>query len=295
MIKPNFFIVGAPKCGTTAMNDYLARHPDIFMATKEIHFFGSDLKTRVKISKSEYLKYFQEAGNKKVVGEASVWYLFSKTAATEIKNFSPDAKVLIMLRNPVQVLHSLHSQHLYDGNENVTDFETALNLDEERKKGNSLSDSIDFFVLPPYRDSVLFAGQVKRYLDVFGRENVHIILYEDFIADTGKVVIETLNFLGIHRKTQIEYNIINPNKRVLFFPLHRLIRKPSPGLRKMVRVILPFKKIRHRIMSYLFKWNIRMKRRDKMNDQLYTRLRESLTDDINALSKIINRDLSAWV
>src|SRR5258706_10449866 len=109
--NPDFFIVGAPKCGTTAMNDYLGQHPDIYMAPKELHYFGADLKIKDKISESAYLQYFKNAGNKKILGEASVWYLFSGTAAKEIKNFSPDAKILIMLRNPVEVVYSLHSQH----------------------------------------------------------------------------------------------------------------------------------------------------------------------------------------
>ena len=295
MNKPNFFIVGAPKCGTTAMNDYLAQHPDIFMAKKEIHYFGSDLKTRLKISESEYLQYFQQAGNKKIIGEASVWYLYSKKASIEIKKFSPEAKILIMLRNPVEVLYSLHSQHLFDGNENVTDFEEALNLDAERKRGNRMPHSLDFFALPPYRDSVLFAEQVRRYLDSFGRENIHVVLYEDFIADTEKAVTETLNFLGLDRKIQMTYNVINPNKRIRFFSLHRLLKNPSVGIKKLARIILPFKKLRHRIMVYLFKWNIHIKARDKMNDQLYARLKASFSDDISSLEKIIHRDLTSWL
>jgi hypothetical protein len=293
--KPNFFIVGAPKCGTTAMNDYLAQHPDIFMAKKEIHYFGSDLKMRLKIYESEYLNYFNEAGSKKIIGEASVWYLFSQTAAIEIKKFSPGAKILIMLRNPVQVLHSLHSQHLYDGNENVLDFETAMNLDAERKNGNKIPDSLDFFELPPYRDSVLFARQVKRYLDNFGRENVHIILYEDFVANTEKAVRGTLDFLGVDSKIPIAYDVINPNKTIRFFSLHRLLKNPSWSLKRVVRIILPFKKLRHSIMAYLFKWNIRIKKRDKMDDRLYSRLKDSFTEDVNSLARIINRDLSGWL
>jgi hypothetical protein len=293
--KPNFFIVGAPKCGTTAMNDFLAQHPDIFMAKKEIHYFGSDLKMRLKISESEYLNYFNEAGNKKIIGEASVWYLFSQTAAIEIKKFSPGAKILIMLRNPVQVLHSLHSQHLYDGNENVLDFETAMNLDAERKNGNKIPDSLDFFELPPYRDSVLFARQVKRYLDNFGRENVHIILYDDFVPNTEKAVRGTLDFLGVDSKIPIAYDVINPNKTIRFFSLHRLLKNPSWGLKRVVRIILPFKKLRHSIMAYLSKWNIRIKKRDKMDDRLYGRLKDSFAEDVNSLARIINRDLSGWL
>jgi len=293
--KPNFFIVGAPKCGTTAMNDYLNQRPDIFMAKKEMHYFGKDLKTKQKLSEPEYLKNFRSTNNEKIIGEASVWYLFSETAAKEIKEFAPDAKILIMLRNPVDVLHSLHSQHLYDGNEDVLDFEAALSLDEERKKGVNLPDSVDYFALPPYKDSVLFSNQVKRYLDVFEKENFLIILYEDFTGNTKKIVSETLEFLGINDKFQLDYNVVNPNKRIKWFYLHKLIKKPPATLKKLIRVILPFRKIRHSIMFQLFKWNVQEKQRDEMNKGLNSRLKDFFKDDIHLLSKIINRDLSAWL
>ncbi len=160
--KPDFFIVGAPKSGTTALNNYLSQHPDVFMAQKELHRFGSDLKMRIVPSQEEYLQSFQSAGEGKLIGEASVWYLFSKTAATEIKRFSPAARIVIMLRNPVEVLPSLHSQNLYNGNEDTKDLKKALDLDVERKKGNFLPDSLDFFALPSYFDSALYFEQVKR-------------------------------------------------------------------------------------------------------------------------------------
>src|SRR6266511_5324655 len=127
------------------MNDYLNQHPDIFMGKKELHYFGKDLKTKLKLSESEYLENFEGASDKKIIGEASVWYLSSKTAAEEIKKFAGDAKILIMLRNPVDVIHSMHSQHLYDGNEDILDFEAALSLDEKRKSGDNLPDSVDYF------------------------------------------------------------------------------------------------------------------------------------------------------
>ena len=293
--RPNFFIVGAPKCGTTAMNDYLARHPDIFMAKKEIHYFGSDLKTKYKVTYTEYLDYFKSSNDKKVIGEASVWYLFSQMAAKEIKDFSPAAKILIMLRNPVDVLYSLHSQHLYDGNEDVTDFERAISLDAERKKGNKLPDSVDYTELPPYIDSVLFADQVKRYLDAFGEENVRIILYDDFVKNTDDAVAGTLKFLGLANINTGEYRVINLNKSIRLFFLHRLIKNPPPRLRKIVRIILPFKAVRHHIMSYFSRLNIKYKKRKKMDDQLRLRLKEKLAEDISSLSKIIKRNLSAWM
>jgi len=295
MNRPNFFIVGAPKCGTTAMNDYLNQHPEIYMAPKEIHYFGNDLKTRIKISDQDYLKFFPDTINKKIIGEASVWYLFSKTAAEEIKFFYPEAKILIMLRNPVEVIHSLHSQHLYDGNEDVADFEKALSLDEARKKRIHLADAVDFFETPAYVDSVLFSGQVGRYLNVFGREKVHIILYEDFKTDPQKIVSETLQFLALNTDLDIEYKLINSNKQVNSIHLHRLIKKPPMKLKKIVRTILPSRKLRHIIMSNFFNWNIEIKERKKINARLNEKLKKRLAEDINILGKMIDKDLSMWL
>ena len=294
MIKPNLFIVGAPKCGTTAMNDYLANHPDIFMGPKELHYFGKDLKMKARLSEREYLQHFQEGESKKIIGDASVWYLFSKTAAVEIKQFSPHAKILIMLRNPVDVIHSLHSQNLYDGNEDILDFKKAISLDEERKKGKNLPNAVGFLELPPYIDSVLFYEQVKRYMDVFGTTNVHIILYDELVANTKRVVAETFSFLGLNPCIELKTEVINPNKRIKFFFLHRILKNPPQRVRKFIRLILPFKSIRHMMMTILFKWNIRVGKRGRMDYNLKKKLQQELASDIALLNKLINRDLSNW-
>src|SRR5438270_13689284 len=106
---PNLFIVGAPKCGTTALNDYLAKHPEVFMATKEQHYFGSDLEFQGKQTKAvQYFPSFSGAGQCRRRGEASVWYLFSQKAAREIHAYNPRAQVIVMLRNPVDMMYSLH-------------------------------------------------------------------------------------------------------------------------------------------------------------------------------------------
>ena len=138
MRRPDFFIVGAPKCGTTAMNDYLKDHPELFIpARKKLHFFGSDLELRRsrRITTQEYLSYFALARAEKRLGEASVWYLYSQRAAAEIKAFSPAARIIIMLRNPVDMMYSMHSQRLYSGKQDIRDFAEALEVEEERRQG----------------------------------------------------------------------------------------------------------------------------------------------------------------
>ena len=127
--KPDFFIVGAPKCGTTALANYLGQHPDIFMAKqKESHHFATDLIPYDDYwrNRNHYLKIFQEAKENQIIGEASVFYLLSQEAAKNIKKFSPNAKIIIMLRNPVDLLYSHYFQAVYNGRETITDFEKAL-------------------------------------------------------------------------------------------------------------------------------------------------------------------------
>ena len=115
--KPGFFIVGAPKCGTTSFYHYLRQHPQIFMPdNKEPHYFGSDLKKRsdefIK-TEEEYLSLFKDADSSQMAGEASTFYLYSKAAQKEIKGFNPHAKIIIMLRNPIDFLHSLRISFVF--------------------------------------------------------------------------------------------------------------------------------------------------------------------------------------
>src|SRR5690349_13337870 len=136
MKRPDFFLVGAPKCGTSLMDTYLARHPDVFMCSKEPHYFGADLAfNNPPRSLENYLSLFEGSDAAKRVGDSSVWYLWSRTAAAEIKEFAPEASILVMLRNPVSMMHSLHSHLLYTADENIASFEQALAAEPDRREG----------------------------------------------------------------------------------------------------------------------------------------------------------------
>ena len=277
------------------MNNFLSQHPDIFMAKKELHYFGSDLRVKERISKSDYLAHFKDATSSKIAGEASVWYLFSEKAANEIKSFCPQARIIIMLRDPVEVLHSLHSQHLIDGNEDEADFKTALQLDEQRKLGLSRPNSLEFYELPSYKETVSYAVQVERYLTNFGSENVHVVLHDDLRNDVTKVVDDTITFLGVPPCPHIRYQVVNPRKVLKSLTLHRLMKNPSTRLKKFIRAILPFKVMRHILMKLLFKINIGKKSSLKRDKDFDRELRSVLSSDIQQLSTLINRDLSNWM
>ena len=120
---PDFFIVGAPKCGTTAMADYLGQHPEIGMCPrKETHVFATDLSERMAMrrgqrpmSRERFLNLFADLQEERLRGEASVWHLYSASAAAEIAAFQPQARIIVMLRSPVEMLPSLHSQFVFVG------------------------------------------------------------------------------------------------------------------------------------------------------------------------------------
>src|SRR5262249_18615363 len=157
-------------CGTTALYTYLGQHPDIFMAApKEPHFFGTDISSPGLVrDERQYLSLFAGARHEKRVGETSVFYLCSQRAAAEIHVFCPSARIIMMLRNPVEMMPSLHLRHLLVGVEPIGDFRAALAAEEERKRGLCLPARPYPLQTLWYREMARYTRQVRRYLDVFG-------------------------------------------------------------------------------------------------------------------------------
>lgn len=304
MAKPNFFIVGAPKCGTTAMHDYLGQHPNIFMLSipnsleslaggkKELHYFGTDLNFG-RPALEKYLNYFRESNDKKVVGESSVFYLYSQKAASEIKDFAPDAKILIMLRNPVDMIYSWYSQLLFWGDEPSADLETALALEHARKLGQSLPSSYDhptqcFF----YREIAQFHDQVKRYLDIFDPDQVKVIIFDDFKKDTPAIYRETLRFLGCNDTFVPEFKIVNANKTIRNRTLQILLKRP-PKSAQLAKQLIP-SSLRHSIRQFLQGFNTKSEARQPMKLGLRHTLKAEFTEEVEKLGSLVNRDLTYW-
>ena len=290
--KPDFFIVGAPKCGTTAMNDYLKQHPDIFIPdVKELQFFGTDLDlVRPEMSREEYLSHFCSARNEKRIGEASVLYLCSERAAQEIKEFNPLAKIIIMLRNPVDMIYALHSQLVYNGNEDITDFQAALDAEDDRRRGLRIPHSATVIKVLFYQEMAEYSRQIKRYLDVFGKDQVHIIIYDDFKQDTAKVYRQALEFLQVDPNVQINFNVINPNKTARWPSLHKFMySRRGSWIRTAVRRLFP-----RSIIKYYKFLNRVYVQRQSMDPALRKRLQRGLTPEVERLSELLGRDLTYW-
>jgi hypothetical protein len=293
MRKPDFFIVGAPKCGTSALCTYLKQHPEIFIAQlKELHFFGSDVRYPKRPTLDGYLAHFASARDERRIGEGSTSYLFSERAAREIQEFNPSAKIIIMLRNPVDTMYSLHSELLYWLNEDLEDFEAALAAEEPRKSGLMWPQRVHIIDYSHYRRNVRFAEQVRRYFDVFGRERVQVILQEEFNRDRAGIYEQTLRFLDVSADFRPDFKDVNGNKRIRNRALQRFLLEP-PAPVGWIRDKLPTR-IDQIVFGLLRRLNTSFTPRPRMRSELRKQLQSEFLPEVEQLSELLGRDLTYW-
>lgn len=230
---PNLFIVGAPKCGTTAWVEYLRTHPDIFFpAVKDQCYFALDLpRFRLTRSAHDYAELFADAGGAKVVGEASAMYLFSSAAADAIRAYDPKAKIIIFLREQEEFLPSLHNQFLWEFAEDIEDFEEAWRLSRERTPDNVPKGCLEPRTLD-YAAMGRFHEQVERYLANFPAEQILVVKFGDWVANPRRAYLEILDFLGLADDGRNEFPRINPGVTYRSRRLTGLIVAPPERLRR---------------------------------------------------------------
>ena len=297
--KPNFFIVGAPKCGTTALYRYLRLHPNIYMPTKkEPHFFARDLGSYPAIKTLEdYTALFMGAEPRHHrVGEASVYYLRSAVAIPNILAFNPEARIIAMFRNPVEMVHSFHSQLLYWSEEIVTDFETAWRLQEPRRRGLDLPPKSRGAFLLQYAEMAQFGSQAERLFSVVPAGQAKLILYDDFAASPRQVYSEVVEFLGLPPDERTEFPRINDNKRAKVTWLRNFIRKPPPVLREAYREVkarVGRKRLDAIRQGVIERLTVK-ERRDPLSAAFRAELVDVFRDEVALLSRLLGRDLSHW-
>lgn len=297
MRGPDFFIVGAPKCGTTAMADYLGQHPEIGMCErKETHYLVGNLYPRMvkrrgtrPPTSDQYLSWFASVQDRKRLGEASVWYLYAEQAPAKIAAYCPDAQIIAMLRNPVEMLPALHSEFVLQAIEPVEDFAEALALDDVRERDG----------VPPgfpprsYRAAVHYAEQLRRYFDLFGRERVRVIVFDDFKARTLTVYQETCSFLGVDPGFVPDLRIINANRRARSQGFERFIKRPPERLRSVLHVASS-QRLRGKVGTVISRMNTRFQPREPISGELASALRSKFAPSVDELRALLELELSSW-
>lgn len=295
---PNFFIIGAPKCGTTALSEYLRDHPAIFMCSpKEPYYFCQEFSGLPgPHTLEDYLKLFADAPAHAIaLGEASAMYLFSQDAARRIKSFRPDARIIVMLRNPVDLAYAFHSQLLYTLSEDITDFEQAWHLQDKRAAGHCIPPLAREPRFLQYREVARIGKQVERLFEAFPRDQIHIIFYEDFCADTDNIYRGVLEFLGVHDDGRKDFAKININRRHRNNFFARILNRPpswASNLLNRVKFLAGLDSIE--LLGPLRRANAVVKKRPPMSAEFRNLLNGEFRDDITLLSQLVDRDLHEW-
>ena len=279
-MKVNTFIVGAPKAGTTSLHFYLDQHPDVCMsAIKEPNYFTAQevmkLYYNVSTVNSEdlYHSIFVEP-NRKILGEGSVSYLFYPEVAQKIHEYNPEAKILIILRNPIQRAFSHY----------LMDFRLGLcNISLEEILDNPSKYPLFY---QQFVELGMYHQQIKRYIDVFGQEQVKVFFYDDLTTNTDLFINQVFSFLAL-RSSDVKMDVKNKFKQpsnIIIANLYRI-----KFLRTCLNIFFP-KKILLKIKSVLFKDS----KKPNLDSSIKTKLSEIYKKDISELSKLLSKDLSSW-
>lgn len=298
MRKPNLFIVGQPKSGTSALYEMLKEHPDICMCDeKEPAFLAKDFMEEslkhhgenvycYSTNLEEYLSLFRYK-NEKIIGEGSTHYLYSKVAAREIHDLNPHAKIIIILREPVDFMHALHAQTLSETREDVADFEEALNLEEKRKKGLHIPKRTRCPSYHFYRAQTRYCEQIQRFTEYFPNNQIRIIIFEDFRKDNLKYLKMIMAFLGIDENVPLKQKIINKNKGIRFRGLYHLIQsqKFKQFFRERISTITYFqiKKVTDKIF-------FKVEKRAQLNEALHLKLKEEFRPMVIELNDYLHKE-----
>lgn len=282
MARPNFFIVGAPKCGTTSMFSYLSGHPEVFTPKiKEPHFFATDMPIRQQVKEEdEYLRLFEPSPpTAKAIGEASTWYLYSQDALKNIKAFAPGARILVFLRNPVDVVQSLHWQFCYDAG----------------KRPNFVS----AWKTPRSRESLTrFASlgqQLHRAKEIFPAHQMHLVFQEDLKEDPAREYKRILAFLGLSPVDRDDFTVRNANKTHQSLALARFLKfTPEPVDRAWRHIKSAMKIEKVGLGEWLSNRNLKVTRRQSLDPGVRAAVHDAFKDDIRVLEEQSGRDLSHW-
>lgn len=291
---PNLFILGAPKCGTSAMSHYLAGHPDVFMSEqgglKEPKYFCSDRwysHQRHPRTENEYLALFDNAPHgARYWAEATPRYLQSDKAVPTILESCPDSSFVVMLRNPVELVVSQYNQKVKEGAEDER-LETAWHLQRVRLKGQNLPATIDDGRFLEYGHHARLGEQMRRLLERVDRKRLHCIFYEDFKENPGKSYRQLLAFLGLQDDGRQDFSSWNASVRVrsrkLNVTVKQLMRlRDRMGLPKGVGI--------NRVLGRFNK----VPGRTRLHPEFRRELQQYFKEDIDLLSKLMERDLSRW-
>ncbi|MBE1299274.1 MAG: hypothetical protein GJ680_05135 [Alteromonadaceae bacterium] len=300
MAKPNFFIVGCAKSGTTTLAKVIEQHPDIYMSpVKEPNFFnrkdGNQYSVIHAKTEEQYLSLFNGESGQKAVGEASPGYLHSDTAAEEIFDFSTRAKIIIILRHPADLVCSWYHHAKYMGDDNSQDIHTALTTEFESQGKKHTHKHYS------YLDVISLSERIKRFYAIFPHDNIHLVMLEAMKQEPVETFRALFHFLEIDPGFTPVLDNHNFSRKVRFQAMHKGLTALglSPAdmrnnrlFKSLARILGP--NLYTKLIGFGRNLYTQKSSYPALSPELRKHLLDLLATETDTLEKVIKRDLSYW-
>lgn len=297
------------------MSEYLREHPDVCFSTpKETHYFlMHDLRGREpadlrEVIRNKYLDlYFRDRQGASFFAEGSVSYLYAPEQLEPILKLWPRAKFMIGVRNPLEMVPSLHQRLFYNGDENLRDFNSAWDLTPERRAGRKIPRSCLEPRFLDYWEAGFLGRHVERFFDLVGRERCHVTVFDDFKADPGVAYRVALEFLELpdDGRTEFERHAESKDSRIAW--IHRLMKRPPRSLfflfdsedREVIAAGAgepgPFLEKVMAIRTKIIHWNRIPAGKPQVSERVRNEMRDMYREDVGLLGRLLDRDLNHWI
>ena len=292
--KPNFFIPGAAKSGTTSLHELLDTHPDISMSKeKEPVYWNNKLFNEFEnLEISRYLNLFEQ--EVKIKGESTTSYMYYDNFIKNVKdNFHQPPKFIFILRNPIDRY--------------ISHYNWLKGLGKEKRRIDKIIEEERYLDFKEYNDYPkeyyqfgLYYKWISRFIENFGKENIKIVTLEKLISERLNILNSCYEFLGVSKMDSVNFIKSNKTNKVIFPSMYHFLRKSSIGKMKYTSISKYFlpKKIRMKIKSLMKiaikNWISVESKKEILSDKQRKKLRDKYFEDVMSLKNKLNYDFSEW-
>lgn len=290
-IIPNTYIIGAPKCGTTSLASWLAAHPDVFMSNpKEPYFFcRPSLQIEGIHTLEKYSALFENANGKSVVAEASTATLYDETALPLVKQAAPDARLIVMLRDPVDMVLSWHAESVRQMREDLLSPVEAWRAIGDRRNGRRILSKCPDPIMLDYFHMGSLGTQLERVFSLYPRNQVHVAFLDDFIAAPRKAWCSLLEFLGLDDDGRESFPAENRGYLPKHLAAYRAIRLNTSRLKKLLGIKRSTGLVAQLTSSMGVAYS-----KHSLPAEFLSELRSAFEPELQKLEQSTGRDLTCW-
>lgn len=295
---PNLFLIGAPKCGTTSLFDYLDRYEEISGGIhKEPHFFCDDMESmRTARSMDQYLGFYGSNRRRgKYLIDASTCYIYSQTAVANIIQFQPDAKVILILRNPIDLVRSLHDHFRFRQLEPVEDLSTAWNLGPIETRIPSFARRAPNPGQLSYKRAGSLGKDLELMMETVPERNRLVLFFDHLTQNRNAVLQQVMEFLDVPFDESLVLGKRNQAKHPRFPRINRLLfypPKPLQPIKPRIKALLSDERIRR--LDLLARINGTLPTKQRISTSLWTEMRDYFAEDVRLVARLTGRNLDHW-